>query len=147
MIIINNAANLSLRSDAGALQCLLCSLLCRADKPVPLHLQYFSEYFTLPPFGIFLLDAHASLAPTQSLLDSIDFPPIFPPIFFTFHLSLFTFHLSPFAFRLSPFTFHLSPFTFHFTLFTFHFSLRATKDWKSERVTNQPTDGLTDGHG
>ena len=30
-------------------------------------------------------------------------------------------------------------FTLHFSPFTFHFSLRATRDWKSESVTNQRT--------
>ena len=36
-------------------------------------------------------------------------------------------------------------FTFHHPrcIITFHLSLRATRDWKSESVTNQPTDGLT----
>ena len=28
-----------------------------------------------------------------------------------------------------------------YAIFTFHFSLRATRDWKSESVTNGPTDG------
>ena len=41
----------------------------------------------------------------------------------------------------SLFTFHLSPFTVRCSLFTFHFSLRATRDWKSESVTDLQTDG------
>ena len=40
-----------------------------------------------------------------------------------------------YALRITLYALHL--------LFTFHFSLRATRDWKSESVTNQPTNQRT----